>query len=104
MQLNFEKLKKKQRRIRPSFSELIGLRIHRCLSWLDRAEQEGNDYDAAFIFLWISFNAAYAEEVFESIRHGQRSAFLIPIFVDIMMDNHTNNWGLPYYPVVDKLV
>ena len=221
MQLNFEKLKKKQRKIRPSFSELIGLRIHRCLSWLDRAEQEGSDYDAAFIFLWISFNAAYAEEVFESIGHGQRSAFddyfqnlikldtssriyeavwehfpqsirvflnnkyifqpfwkdqnkvdgyqdweerfeaskrrintalvekdtkvvlttlfdrlyvlrnqlmhggstwnsavnrdqvkdgakilafLIPIFVDIMMDNHDNNWGLPYYPVVDKLV
>ena len=219
MQLTFEKLKRKQRRIRGDFSELIGLRIHRCLSWLDRAEQEGEDYDAVFIFLWISFNAAYAEEIFESIKLGQRSAFddyfenlikldnksriydavwehfpqairvflnnkyifqpfwkhqnkvdgyqdweerfeaskrrfntalvekntkvvltmlfdrlyvlrnqlmhggstwnstvnreqvtdgakilafLIPIFVDIMMDNHTSNWGSPYYPVVGK--
>ena len=69
MQLNFKKLKKKQREIRVNFSELIGLRIHRCLSWLDRAERAGTDYDAAFIFLWISFNAAYAEEIFESIGH-----------------------------------
>lgn len=39
------------------------LRVHRALSWLDRAEQSATDEDARFIFLWISFNAAYAREL-----------------------------------------
>lgn len=37
------------------------VRCHRAISWLARAEQEA-DADARFIFLWISFNAAYAWE------------------------------------------
>lgn len=36
--------------------------MHRALSWLNRAEREPDDYDARFIFLWIAFNAAYAQE------------------------------------------
>jgi hypothetical protein len=35
------------------------------LSWLHRAEQEASDPDAQFIFLWIAFNAAYAQEISE---------------------------------------
>ena len=27
--------------------------------------------------------------------------FLLPVFVDIMMDNPTENWGRPFYPVID---
>lgn len=39
----------------------LGLRMRRAVSWLARAEQEKDaDPDAAFIFYWISFNAAYA--------------------------------------------
>ncbi len=38
------------------------MRCHRAISWLRRAEQEQEDLDARFIFLWISFNAAYAWE------------------------------------------
>jgi hypothetical protein len=38
------------------------VRVHRSLSWLRRAEAETEDKDARFIFLWISFNAAYAHE------------------------------------------
>ena len=36
----------------------------RCLSWWVRARQEmeSGDQDAAFIFYWIAFNAAYAED------------------------------------------
>ena len=26
---------------------------------------------------------------------------LLPIFIDILMDNPGNDWGRPYYPVVD---
>jgi hypothetical protein len=73
--LEHSELKQKQRAIRESFSSDLGLRIHRCLSWLGRAEQVEDDYDAAFIFLWISFNAAYAEEISESSQPRERSAF-----------------------------
>lgn len=38
------------------------LRVHRALSWLGRGEQSGDDYDAAFIFYWITFNSIYAQE------------------------------------------
>ena len=38
----------------------LNLRLRRALSWLDRAERETEDADAAFIFYWIAFNAVYA--------------------------------------------
>ena len=40
----------------------LGLRVHRALSWLERAEKERDDPDATFIFYWIAFNAAYARD------------------------------------------
>lgn len=46
------------------------VRMHRAISWLKRAEQEGADFDAQFIFLWISFNAAYAKEL--GLEHQER--------------------------------
>jgi hypothetical protein len=27
--------------------------------------------------------------------------WLLPTFIDIMMDNATRDWGKPFYPVVD---
>ena len=51
-------LKARQRELRHAFPESLGLRVHCALSWLYRAEQEPDDYDARFIFLWIAFNAA----------------------------------------------
>ncbi len=75
MNLKFSELKSKQREIRSVFPEELGLRVHRCLSWLDRAEQGEGDSDAVFLFLWISFNAAYAEEIIDSVIYGERSAF-----------------------------
>ncbi len=44
------------------FDEPTRIRLHRSISWLSRAEAEGKDLDARFIFLWIAFNAAYAQE------------------------------------------
>ena len=38
------------------------LRMHRALSWLQRAAAERSDDDIAFISLWIAFNAAYAQD------------------------------------------
>ncbi|MCK8514983.1 HEPN domain-containing protein [Methylonatrum kenyense] len=43
-------------------SENQQTRLHRAISWIRRAEQEEDDPDAAFIFHWIAFNAAYAQE------------------------------------------
>ena len=40
----------------------LGLRMRRAISWLQRAEQEPDDPDAAFIFYWIAFNAVYGED------------------------------------------
>lgn len=54
-------LKNKQRQIRDSFPENLALRVHRALSWLNKSEQ-CDDLDSKFIFLWVSFNAAYAQD------------------------------------------
>ena len=39
------------------------LRMRRALSWLRRAREAGDDDDVAFIYLWIIFNAAYAQDL-----------------------------------------
>ena len=59
--LGFKSLKEKQRAIRAHFPEALGLRVHRAISWLGRAEQAGDNHDVRFILLWVSFNAAYAQ-------------------------------------------
>ena len=78
------------------------LRVHRALSWLDRAEQLGaegeshatndstgsagraasgagersaTDTDVQFILLWIAFNAAYATEIDEKYRESEQQTF-----------------------------
>ena len=42
----------------------LALRMRRAISWLGRADREfqAKDYDAAFIFYWIAFNAAYGDD------------------------------------------
>ncbi len=57
-------LKARQRAERDQHAEGIALRTHRALSWLNRAEL-CDDKDGRFIFLWIAFNAAYANDLGE---------------------------------------
>ena len=47
----------------PDDASDLGLRLRRATSWLARAEQERDDPEAAFIFYWIAFNAAYAADI-----------------------------------------
>ena len=61
---SFESLKVRQRKERDNYPENSGLRVHRALSWLQRAEQ-AKDSDGRFIFLWIAFNAAYAQDFYD---------------------------------------
>ncbi|MCT2538765.1 HEPN domain-containing protein [Sedimentimonas flavescens] len=75
--LNFDALKTKQRALREGFPETMGLRVHRAISWIGRAEDFREDDDSRFIFLWIAFNAAYADErEFQAIPQGERATFL----------------------------
>ena len=67
--------KAKQRELRAGFPETMGLRVHRSISWIGRAE-DATDDDGRFIFLWISFNSAYADEKeFHNAAPGKRAAF-----------------------------
>lgn len=58
-------LKARQRAERDGWPEFLAFRVHRALSWLRRAEMCEDD-DGRFVFLWISFNAAYAYDLGES--------------------------------------
>lgn len=78
--LTHDILKQKHRANRDSWPNTVSLRIHRALSWLQRAEQEAGDPDAVFIFLWIAFNAAYAREINDTAvptsEQGRYDAFI----------------------------
>ena len=73
--LSYQQLKTKQRKLRPDFPENLSLRVHRALSWLHRAEQETQDLDAKLVFLWIAFNAAYAQDLDEQYRTSAYESF-----------------------------
>lgn len=74
--LDYAALKSKQRAIRSGFPETMGLRTHRAISWIGRAEAALDDPDAQFLFLWIAFNAAYADEdEFQATQPGERASF-----------------------------
>ena len=75
MAITHADLKARQREERGGHSEGLALRSHRALSWLDRAEQ-CEDEDGKFIFLWIAFNAAYANEIVEGERTYEKKAFV----------------------------
>ena len=67
-------LKQRHRLVRDSQPANLTLRIHRALSWLNRAEQ-AEDLDGKFIFLWIAFNAAYAQELDDADRLSDKATF-----------------------------
>ena len=68
--MDYERLKERHRAEREGYPKSLSLRVHRALSWLDRAEKlaQQKDLDGQFIFLWIAFNAAYATEIDERYR------------------------------------
>ena len=70
----FQTLKDRHRNTRAGMPEALNLRIHRALSWLQRAEQ-CEDADGRFVFLWIAFNAAYAQEIPHTERLSQQESF-----------------------------
>lgn len=75
---DYASLKAYHREHRDTFHINLSLRVHRALSWLNRAEQEADDPDAQFIFLWIAFNSCYAVEV--DPRYRERAKRQIMLF------------------------
>jgi hypothetical protein len=76
MELIYSTLKQRHRELRDDLPDSLALRTHRALSWLKRAEQEPKDADARFIFLWIAFNAAYANQIDDRQRFTERRVLL----------------------------
>lgn len=72
--MQYATLKHRHRQEREQQHPNLSLRVHRALSWLNRAEQ-ADDEDGRFIFLWIAFNAAYATEIDESLRLSEQGTF-----------------------------
>jgi len=72
---SYAELKDIHRATRDGFPESLSLRTHRALSWLDRAERETEDADARFIFLWVAFNAAYANNLEDRQSVGEQQLF-----------------------------
>ena len=75
--MDHERLKTRQRAERHTHPPNLALRVHRALSWLQRAEQLGRaeDTDGQFVFLWIAFNAAYATDIDEKYRESEQLTF-----------------------------
>jgi len=73
--MNYQALKDRHRAERDAFHPNLSLRVHRALSWLNRAEQLDDDPDGRFIFLWIAFNAAYATAIDERFRLSEQETF-----------------------------
>lgn len=90
-ELTYETLEAKRLANEDAFqatSTSIGVRARRCISWLGRAEQEmkKDDPDAAFIFYWIAFNAAYSEGSADTRSETEkRDDFLNEV---VELDNH----------------
>lgn len=72
----FDYLRDKHRQLREQNSPELNLRTHRSISWLSRASAlVDDDPDAAFIFSWIAFNAAYAKDMGEDPGSFARTDF-----------------------------
>lgn len=72
--MTYAELKERQRAERDTHPTNLAVRVHRALSWLNRAEQS-DDLDGRFVFLWIAFNAAYATEIDDQLRLGEQKTF-----------------------------
>ncbi|HFQ5220555.1 TPA: hypothetical protein ACGUTS_004467 [Vibrio vulnificus] len=71
----YQVLKERHRKERDSYPQALSLRVHRALSWLKKAEMCDDDHDSKYIFLWIAFNAAYAQDFEYKADFGERGLY-----------------------------
>ncbi|MEJ3630053.1 hypothetical protein [Vibrio vulnificus] len=70
----YQLLKERHRQERDTYPQALSLRVHRALSWLKKAEM-CDDHDSKYIFLWIAFNAAYAQDFEYKADFGERGLY-----------------------------
>lgn len=70
----YEELKQRHRLERDDYLQALSIRVHRALSWLNKAEQCEDD-DSKFTFLWIAFNSAYAQEIDHTLGFGEKGLY-----------------------------
>ena len=73
--VTFDSLNAEWGRVQGALPDELALRMRRALSWMGRAEKEQDDDDAAFIFHWIAFNAAYARVRSSEFQRRERNLF-----------------------------
>ena len=73
--LNYSKLKDLHRSKRENYTDEFSIRIHRSLSWINRAEKQDEDIDAKFIFYWIAFNATYSGSQLNSYSYSEKHTY-----------------------------
>lgn len=78
---------------RQDYSEDFRLRLHRSLSWLNRADSS-DDLDFRFISLWIAFNAAYAKEFKLRTNTSERSDFSLFLQLISQLDSEQRIYNL----------
>ncbi len=101
---DYQRLKARQRSERDNYPENLSLRVHRALSWLNRAEKCEDD-DGRFIFLWIAFNAAYANET-GSVRipEGRRVSDFLARLVELDSSNKLDDIVWNHYSGAIRLL
>ena len=72
--MDYNPLKQRHRGERNNHPHDLSQRLHRALSWLHLAESCENDLDGQFIFLWLAFNAAYAQDL-DCLNVSETAAF-----------------------------
>lgn len=90
--LSYANLKHRHRNERQDYSQALSTRIHRALSWLQKAELCEDD-DSKFTFLWIAFNSAYAQEFEQKVNFGERGLYqeFLTRLVDLDSENLLSN-------------
>jgi hypothetical protein len=73
--LDYSQLKNLHRSKRDNYSDDFSIRIHRSLSWVNRAEKQDEDLDARFIFYWIAFNATYTGSHSSNSLYSERHTY-----------------------------
>ena len=64
--VTFETLEAEWLRVEDDLPHDLGLRMRRATSWIERAEKAADD-DAAFIFYWIAFSAAFERDTSDQL-------------------------------------
>jgi hypothetical protein len=100
---DFASLKQRHRACREQQPQDLATRIHRALSWLQRAERETGDIDARFIFLWIALNAAYAKELPQGEPYSETRSFLRFLDQLIRIDRHHRLYDLVWEEFLDSI-